>query len=185
MYSGDVTSFHPQSTNLPWISCGIMKYILFWDVTPGSLVDNYDWYADLSIAQKARSRLLNGGGGLPQVNSCGICDGCSGTGTIFLRLLRLYLPIIIPPNAPLLSSIIRGRYSGLSTKRPSLVPSYENKNTECDLRDQVPYSVLHTCLHLPLIHSDLFVYFSVPLLLTLSITPPSASILVSAISAPL
>jgi hypothetical protein len=35
-----------------------------------------------------------------QVRSCGICDGQSGTGAGFLRVLRFPLPIIIPPTAP-------------------------------------------------------------------------------------
>jgi hypothetical protein len=43
-----------------------------------------------------------------QVRSCGICGGESGAGTGFLRVLRLPLPILIPPNAPY-SSVISGR----------------------------------------------------------------------------
>jgi hypothetical protein len=35
-----------------------------------------------------------------QVRSCGICGGQSGTGACFLRLLRLPLPILIPPTTP-------------------------------------------------------------------------------------
>jgi hypothetical protein len=35
-----------------------------------------------------------------QVRSCGICGGQSGTGAVFLRVLRLPLPIIISPTAP-------------------------------------------------------------------------------------
>jgi hypothetical protein len=35
-----------------------------------------------------------------QVRSCGICDGQSGTGTDFLRVLRFPLPVLIPPTAP-------------------------------------------------------------------------------------
>lgn len=42
-----------------------MKYVLFWDVIPGSLVANYDSYADPAIAQKATSRRFNGGGVSP------------------------------------------------------------------------------------------------------------------------
>lgn len=49
---------------LPRVSCATMKYILFRDVTPGSLVDNYDLYANLAIVQKVSSQLFKGGGGL-------------------------------------------------------------------------------------------------------------------------
>jgi hypothetical protein len=34
-----------------------------------------------------------------QVKSCGICDGQSGTGVGFVRLLRIPLPSLIPPTA--------------------------------------------------------------------------------------
>jgi hypothetical protein len=58
---------------------------------------------------------------LVRVRSCGICDGQSGTGEGFLRVLRFSLPIRIPPVAPQSSSsIIWGWYSrpnsGRSTK---------------------------------------------------------------------
>jgi hypothetical protein len=47
-----------------------------------------------------------------QVRSCGIWGGQSGTGAGFLRVLRLPLPILIPPTAPhSSSSIIRGWYN--------------------------------------------------------------------------
>jgi hypothetical protein len=71
-----------------------------------------------------------------------------------------------------------GSFNGLSTMEPSFTSSQEN--TKYDLKDQVFF----TYLHLPLIHSDLFIYFSLSLLLTPSITPPSASIFVSAIYFP-
>jgi hypothetical protein len=45
-----------------------------------------------------------------QVRSCGICGRQSSTGAGFLRVLRLPLPILIPPNSPH-SSIIRSWYS--------------------------------------------------------------------------
>jgi hypothetical protein len=35
-----------------------------------------------------------------QVKSCGICGGQSGTGAVFLRILRFPLPTLIPPTAP-------------------------------------------------------------------------------------
>jgi hypothetical protein len=49
-----------------------------------------------------------------------ICGGQSGTGAGFLRVLRIPLPILIPPTAPHSSSIVRGWYnrpvSGRRTK---------------------------------------------------------------------
>jgi hypothetical protein len=55
-----------------------------------------------------------------QVRSCGICDGQSGTGASFLRVLRFPLPSLFPPTAAHSSFIIRGRYnkpnSGRRTK---------------------------------------------------------------------
>jgi hypothetical protein len=39
-----------------------------------------------------------------RVRSCEICDGQSGTGAGFLRVLRFPLPIFIPPTAPHSSS---------------------------------------------------------------------------------
>jgi hypothetical protein len=56
-----------------------------------------------------------------QVRSFGICGGQGGTGVCFL------LPIVIPPTAPLSSSIIRGWYnrpvSGRRTKWTQSHPS--------------------------------------------------------------
>jgi hypothetical protein len=46
-----------------------------------------------------------------QLMSSGICDGQSGTGAGFLRVLRFPLPIPIPPTAPHSSSTIRGWYN--------------------------------------------------------------------------
>jgi hypothetical protein len=47
-----------------------------------------------------------------RVWSCGICGGQSGAGAGFLRVLRLPLPIFIPPIAPQSSSsIIWGWYN--------------------------------------------------------------------------
>jgi hypothetical protein len=44
-----------------------------------------------------------------QVRLCGICDGQSGTGVGFLRVLRIPLPILIPSTAAHSSlSVIRG-----------------------------------------------------------------------------
>jgi hypothetical protein len=55
-----------------------------------------------------------------QVRSHGICGSQIGTGVGFLRVLRSPLPILIPPIAPHLSSIIWSWYnrpnSGWCTK---------------------------------------------------------------------
>jgi hypothetical protein len=55
-----------------------------------------------------------------QVKSRGICSGQSGAGVGFLRVLRFPQPILIPPTAPHLSSIVRCWYnrpiSGRHTK---------------------------------------------------------------------
>jgi hypothetical protein len=55
-----------------------------------------------------------------QFRSCSVCGGQNGTGAGFIRVLRVSLPILIPPTAPHSSSIIRGWYnkaiSGRCTK---------------------------------------------------------------------
>jgi hypothetical protein len=65
-----------------------------------------------------------------QVRSCGICGGQSGTGAGFLRALRFPLPILISPNASLLSYIIRDWYnrpvSGRRTKWTESHPTPRN-----------------------------------------------------------
>jgi hypothetical protein len=38
--------------------------------------------------------------GFASEQSCGVCGGQSGTGARFLRVLRVPLPIIIPPIFP-------------------------------------------------------------------------------------
>jgi hypothetical protein len=66
--------------------------------------------AGRAIAQTVSRRVRT------QVRLCGICDGQSGTGAGFLRVLLFPLPILIPHSS---SSIIRGWYtpkSGRSTK---------------------------------------------------------------------
>jgi hypothetical protein len=64
------------------------------------------------------------------VRPCGFCGGQSGTGAGFLRVFRFTLPILIPPNAPHSSYIIRGWYnrplSGRSTKWTEAHPSPKN-----------------------------------------------------------
>jgi hypothetical protein len=61
-----------------------------------------------------------GGPGSRPITSHGICGGQSGTGAGCLRVLRLPLPILIPPIAPHSSSTIRSWYnrpvSGRRTK---------------------------------------------------------------------
>jgi hypothetical protein len=47
-----------------------------------------------------------------QFRLCGICDGQSGTGAAFLRVLLFPLPFLIPPTAPHSSSLIRGWFNG-------------------------------------------------------------------------
>jgi hypothetical protein len=53
-----------------------------------------------------------------QARSCGICGGQSGTGAGFPRVLRFFLPILIPLNGPY-SSIIRGWYNRANSGRCS------------------------------------------------------------------
>jgi hypothetical protein len=53
-----------------------------------------------AIAQAVSRRLPTAAARVrSQVRSCGICGGQSGTGADFLNVLRLPLPIFIPPAA--------------------------------------------------------------------------------------
>jgi hypothetical protein len=62
-----------------------------------------------AIAQAVSRRIPNAAAWVrDRVRSCGICEGKSGTGVVFLRVLRVPVPILIPPTAPHSSSIIRG-----------------------------------------------------------------------------
>jgi hypothetical protein len=74
-----------------------------------------------------------------QVRSCGICDGQSGAGASFLQVLRFPLPILIPPTAPHLSSIIRGWYNRpVSGRRSKWTQSHltpRNKNESVTGKD--------------------------------------------------
>jgi hypothetical protein len=82
-------------------------------------------YQSKFVVGRAIARAVNGRLPTPaarvqsHVKSCGFYGGQRGTGTGFLRVLQLPLPILIPPTAPQ-SSIIRGWYnrpnSGRRTK---------------------------------------------------------------------
>jgi hypothetical protein len=59
-----------------------------------------------------------------RVYSCEICDGQSGAGAGFLRVLRFPLPIFIPPISPQTPSpIIRGWYNGSVSGRTTQSPT--------------------------------------------------------------
>jgi hypothetical protein len=66
-----------------------------------------------TIAQAVSRRLPTAAARVrARVSSCGICGGWSGTGAVFLLVLRFPLPILIPPTAPQSSSsIIRCWYN--------------------------------------------------------------------------
>jgi hypothetical protein len=56
-----------------------------------------------AIAQTVSSRLPTEAARVQsQIRSCGVCDGQSGTGAGFLRVLRIPLSVFIPPTAPTL-----------------------------------------------------------------------------------
>jgi hypothetical protein len=68
-------------------------------------------YEDRNIDQTVSRRLRNTAVRFRSVvRSRGNCGGQNGTGVGFLLVLRLPLPILIPPNAPY-SCTIRGWYS--------------------------------------------------------------------------
>jgi hypothetical protein len=90
-----------------------------------------------AIAQAVSRRLSTAAARVrAKVRSCEICGGKSGTGAGFLRVLWFPLPILIPPTAPHLSSIIRGWYnrpvSGRRTKWTQSHPTPRDlKKTSC------------------------------------------------------
>jgi hypothetical protein len=106
---------------------------------------------------RARAQLSTAAGQVrSQVRSCGICDGQSGTGANFLRVLRFPMAILIPPTAPHSSSIIRGWYnrpnSDRSTKWTQSHPTSRNKkNTDnnfgnnYNLRNVFPWLIKTRC----------------------------------------
>jgi hypothetical protein len=78
----------------------------------GGLYGTHTYLQGRAIAQAVSSRLPTSAARLrAQVKSCGICGERSGTEVCFLRVLRFPLPILIPPTAPHLSSIIRDWYN--------------------------------------------------------------------------
>jgi hypothetical protein len=62
-----------------------------------------------------------------EVRFCGIYDWTSGTEAGFLKVLRVYLPILISPNAPLLPSVIR------SWRNTTFTASVQGTMSHCTL----------------------------------------------------
>jgi hypothetical protein len=85
-----------------------------------------------AIAQAVSRRLPTAAARVrARVWSCGICGGQSGAGAGFLRVLRVSLPIFIPPIAPQSpSSIIWGLYNRpeVAAVPRDFVPTQKNKN---------------------------------------------------------
>jgi hypothetical protein len=83
------------------------------------MVHALDRAAGRAIAQVVSRWLLTAAARVrTQDQSCGFCDGQSGSGVGFLRVLWYPLPILIPPTAPhSSSSIIRGWYSRQNCER--------------------------------------------------------------------
>jgi hypothetical protein len=76
-----------------WFRQGLVLY-------EWTFIDTGSWLP--TVVARVRARIW----------SCGICDGQSGAGAGFLRVLRFPLPISIPPIAPQSSSsIIWGLYN--------------------------------------------------------------------------
>jgi hypothetical protein len=74
------------------------------------------WFCSLSVTTKLGTQA--------HVMFCGICGGRSGTEAGFLRVLRLTLPILIPPTAPHSSYLIRSWYNRpVSGRRTKWSPS--------------------------------------------------------------
>jgi hypothetical protein len=83
--------------------------VLFCDVLPL-------WFSNVRMSNRKRISKCTVGFRLftslarvwAEVRFCGIYDRTSGTEAGFLTVLRFHLPILISPNAPFLSSVIRG-----------------------------------------------------------------------------
>jgi hypothetical protein len=116
-----LTKSHHDRRSVLVSSCLAMVRLFKEPLTPrNGRSASYHVIKGRAITQAVSRRLPTAARVRAQVRSCGNCGGQSGTWADFLRLLRFLLPILIPPNAPQSTSIIRGWYkrpvSGRCTK---------------------------------------------------------------------